>query len=71
MGWEVGGKLKRKETYECLGLIHADVWQKPTQYCKANILQLKINKIKKKSYRYYFIKQSTNYIMHNMIHLCK
>ena len=28
-------------------LIHADVWQKPTQHCKAIILQLKI--IKKKS----------------------
>ena len=25
-------------------LIHVDVWQKPTQYCKAIILQLKINK---------------------------
>ena len=25
-------------------LIHADVWQKPTQYCKAIILQFKINK---------------------------
>ena len=26
-----------------LWLIHADVWQKPTQHCKAIILQLKIN----------------------------
>ena len=25
-------------------LIHVDIWQKPTQYCKAIILQLKINK---------------------------
>ena len=31
------------------GLIHVDVWQKPTQYCKAIILQLKINKFKKSS----------------------
>ena len=23
--------------------IHVDVWQTPTQYCEANILQLKIN----------------------------
>ena len=30
-----------------LWLIHVDVWQKPTQYCKAVILQLKINKLKK------------------------
>ena len=25
-----------------LWLIHVDIWQKPTQYCKAIILQLKI-----------------------------
>ena len=31
-----------------VNLIHVDVWQKPTQYCKAIILQLKINKVKKK-----------------------
>ena len=30
-------------TYVYLWLIHADVWQKPTQYCKVIILQLKIN----------------------------
>ena len=30
------------------GLIHVDVWQKPTQYCKAIILQLNINTLKKK-----------------------
>ena len=24
-------------------LIHVDIWQKPTQYCKAGIFQLKIN----------------------------
>ena len=44
MGREVGGRSKRKETHVYLWLIHADVWQKPTQYCKAIILQLKINK---------------------------
>ena len=35
--------MKREATYEYLWLIHVDVWQKPTQYCKAIILQLKIN----------------------------
>ena len=30
--------------YVCLWLIHVDVWQKPTQFCKAIILQLRINK---------------------------
>ena len=35
------GGFKREETYVCLWLIHT-VWQKPTQYCKATMLQLKI-----------------------------
>ena len=44
MGKEVEGRLKVEGTYIYLWLIHVDVWQKPTQYCKAIILQLKINK---------------------------
>ena len=38
-----GGRFKREGTY-MYGwlLIHVDVWQKPSQYCKATILQLKI-----------------------------
>ena len=43
MRWEVGGKFKREGTYVYLWLIHVDVWQKPTQYWKAIIFQLKIN----------------------------
>ena len=39
-GWEVGGRFKREGTYAYLRLIHVDVWQKPTQYYKAVILQL-------------------------------
>ena len=42
MGWGVGGG-RFKKTYIYLWLIHIVVWQKPTQYCKAIILQLKIN----------------------------
>ena len=34
-GEERGGGGRRKEE----GLLHVDVWQKPTQYCKAIILQ--------------------------------
>ena len=30
-----------------LQLIHVDGWQKPTQYCKAITLQLKMHKLKK------------------------
>ena len=38
---EVRGRFKREGTYVYLGLIHVDVWQKPTHCCKAIILQLK------------------------------
>ena len=42
--WAVGGKLQREGTYGYLCLIHVDVGQRPTLYCKAIILQLKRNK---------------------------
>ena len=42
MGWEVGGGSRGDETRVYLWLIHVHVWQKTTQRCKANILQLKI-----------------------------
>jgi len=44
-GWEVGGRFKREGTYIYLWLIHVDGWQKPTLFCKAIILQLKIKYI--------------------------
>ena len=44
MGWEVAGRFKRKGTYVCFWLIHVDVWHKPTQFYKANILQLQKKK---------------------------
>ena len=47
-GWDAeGGRFKREETYANLWLIHAEVRQKPSQYCKVIILSLKIklNKI--------------------------
>ena len=34
----VGESFKREGTYVYLWLIHIDVWQKPTQYCKEIIL---------------------------------
>ena len=48
MGWEVGRRFTREGTHVYLWLIHADVWRKPTKYCKAIILQLKISTLKKK-----------------------
>ena len=47
-GWDgvgVGGKFKREGTHVYLQLIHLVVWEKPTQHCKAIILQLKTNYI--------------------------
>ena len=44
MGREMRGRFKTEGTWVYLWLIDVDVWQKPTQYCKAIILQLKINK---------------------------
>ena len=43
MGWEVWGSFQREGIYVYLWLIHLAIWQKSTQYCKATILQLKIN----------------------------
>ena len=31
----MGGRFKREGTYVHLWLIHVDVWQKPTQFCKS------------------------------------
>ena len=42
------GRFKREGTYVSLWLIHVDVCQKQTPYCKAIILQLDINKFFKK-----------------------
>ena len=36
----------RKGTYVYLWLIYVDVWQKPIQYCKAVVLQLKKKNLK-------------------------
>ena len=47
MGWEVGRSFKREWAYVYIWLIHVDVWQKPAQYYKAIILQLKIKKLEK------------------------
>ena len=34
----MGERFRREGTYVYLWLIHVDLWQKPAQYCKANIL---------------------------------
>ena len=48
LGWEVGRRFKMEGTYVYLWLIRVNIWQKPTQYCKAIILQLKTNSFSKK-----------------------
>ena len=49
-GWEMGGRFKREGTCVYLWLIRVDVRQKPTQYCKAIMLQLYYSAIKKKTF---------------------
>ena len=41
MGRQAGGRPRREGACAALRLTHADVWQKPTQFCKATILPLK------------------------------
>ena len=41
MSRKVEGRFKRRGIYVYLWLIHVDIWQKPTQFCKAIIFQLK------------------------------
>ena len=48
MGTKMGERFQREGTYVYLWLTHVDVWQKPIQYCKTIILQLKIDKFKEK-----------------------
>ena len=43
-----GMRFKREGLYVCLQLIHFTIQQKLTQYCKAIILKLKINFLKRK-----------------------
>ena len=47
IGRKMGERLKGEGIYVYLWLIHVDVWQKPTKFCKAVILQLKNNNRKK------------------------
>ena len=39
----MGERFKREGTFVYLWSIHVDLWQKSIQYCKAVIIQLKIN----------------------------
>ena len=41
-------RFKREGTHLYLWLMHVDIWQRPTQYCKTTILQLKIKTFLKK-----------------------
>ena len=43
VGWVVEGRFKERGTYVYPWLIHVTAWQKPARYCKAIVLQSKIN----------------------------
>ena len=49
-----GGRFRREGTFLYLWLIHVDVWQKPTQYCKVIILRFK-----KKEYSWFHHAEET------------
>ena len=51
----MGERFKREGTYVFLWLIHVDVRQRPVQYCKAVILQLK-TKILEKNLKVFHLK---------------
>ena len=59
MGWEVEGRFKKEGTCVYLWLIHVDVWQKLAQYCKAIVLLLKINLLKKEKSQTFHWKYSS------------
>ena len=46
VGWRMRGRLKREGKYVYIKLIHIVVEQKPIQFYKAIILQIKILKMK-------------------------
>lgn len=48
----MGGRFKREGTHIYLWLTHVDVWQRPTQYCEAIFLQLKISLEKERGLLY-------------------
>ena len=51
MGWKgawEGVAFRIEGTHVYLRSVHDGVWQKPLEYCKAIILQLKINRISKR-----------------------
>ena len=54
-----GGREVQEEGDICVPI--ADSWQKPTQYCKAIVLQLKTNKFLKRQINLYKIRESAIY----------
>ena len=49
MAWDVEGRFKKEGPYIYLWLFCVYIYQKPAQYSKATIFQLKINQLKKKT----------------------
>ena len=68
-----GREYKKAQSYVYLWWIHVDVWQKPIQYCKAIILQLKINKFnlkKRLSHEYYQARVFLRATLHGVPNIC-
>ena len=64
---EMGGRFKRDGLYVYLWLIHVEVWQKTTKFCKAIIFQLKNKQIffKKKIIEFILINGTIKTMIYN------
>ena len=60
----MGGRFKREGIYVYLWLIHVEVQQKTTKFCKAIILQFKNKLIKKIKYMCHYLTESAVMIFH-------
>ena len=66
----VGGRVKREGTYIYLWLTHVDIQKKPTQYCKAIILQLKVNNFFKRwKSKHWVSKNKNSPAMNTVVHM--
>ena len=65
----MGGSFKWEEAQVCLWCIHGHIWQKPTQYHKTIILQLKINIFKIFNKNKWFICNEIHFVVNIIVRL--
>ena len=60
-GQDMGGRFKRERIYVYLWLIHAEVWQKTTKFCKQLSFKKNFKKLK-----FYLTFEATSYYLSSM-----